>query len=72
MKWKRGRQKDSYYIRVSVTDCKIMMIRKEVPKKFWKTLDKIIQDFAEVDDVFVKQYGRHFNTNVDIKTGKQI
>jgi hypothetical protein len=76
MKWKYGRQKDSYYIRVSVRDCGEIFNRihdgRKVPKKFMKTLLSIMQDFSAKNNLFIKKHGRQFNTNIDIKTGKQI
>jgi len=76
MKWKSGRQKDSYNIQISVRDCAYIFDRiydgKKIPKRFIDTLSNIIDDYSEKNNQFIKDHGRHFNSNIDIKTGKQI
>ena len=73
MKWKQwthGRQRDSYCLKISVTDAMDILERiqegKKIPRKFQFNLDSIIKDFVEVNNKFKKDYGRSFNCNVDL------
>jgi len=64
MKWNRGRQKDSYVIKLSVTDC--YKILNGHNKKMSKNLLEIIKDYEKINDEFKKKHGRNFNTNVPL------
>ena len=68
MKWKQwthGRQRDSYCLKISVTDAMDILERiqegKKIPRKFQFNLGSIIKDFVEVNNKFKKDYGRSFN-----------
>ena len=65
MKWNRGRQKDSYVIKISVNDCYKILLGKN-DKKLSKNLIEIIKDYVEVNDKFKEKHGRNFNTNVSL------
>ena len=74
MKWNRGRQKDSYKINLSVTDCYDILLRftkkKKIPKRFENTLLNIINDYCKMNEVFEKKHGRRFNSNIPIASSK--
>jgi len=61
MKWNRGRQKDSYVLKLSVTDCFKILCGQD--KKLPKKLAEIINDYEKVNDDFKKKFGRDFNTS---------
>ena len=62
MKWNRGRQKDSYVIKISVTDC--YKILHGDNKKLSKNLLEIIKDYTQVNNEFKKINGRSFNSSL--------
>ena len=62
MKWNRGRQKDSYVIKLSVTDC--YKILHGHNKKLSKNLLGIIKDYRQMDEEFKKINGRSFNSSL--------
>ena len=68
--WTHGRQKDSYCLKISVTDAMDILERiqegKKIPRKFQFNLGSIVKDFIEVNNKFKKDYGRSFNCNVDL------
>ena len=73
MKWKQwthGRQRDSYCLKISVTDAMDILERiqegRKIPRKFQFNLGSIVKDFIEVNSKFKKDYGRSFNCNVDL------
>ena len=61
MIWNRGRQKDSYVLKISVTDCSKILCGQS--KKLHKNLAEILKDYGEVNKNFKKKFGRDFNTS---------
>ena len=66
MKWGKGRQKDSYIIKLSITEA-IKISDDNVDDKFNiklnKTLRGIINDYVKMNEEFKKKHGRDFNSS---------
>ena len=60
MKWENGRQKDSYVIKISATDC-YKLYRGEKPRDLKKCLKEILEDYENMQISFLKRNNRYFN-----------